>query len=1070
MIPSPSRMNKILFAIACCFVFAATPVRAETTTSMDTQQIFQNLKLSLDMAWVLIAAALVLLMQVGFMLLETGLVRSKNSINVAQKNLLDFTFSVLIFAAFGFMFSFGQSNGYWVGFDKNYFFLQNLDSWHYAVFAFQVMFCGTAATIISGAVAERMRLGAYIWCSIITAGLIYPFFAHWAWGSALYENSSAFLAEAGFVDFAGSTVVHGTGGWIALAACLIIGPRIGRYDNAGRPLRIQGHSAALATTGAFLLFVGWIGFNGGSTLSASSEVAHIIVNTVVAAAAGAAVGYVLGWYRDRIILPENSISGMLGGLVAITAGCHILTPDTSAIIGLLGGICAVLGVTVIEKWLKVDDAVNAIAVHGIAGVCGTLGLALLAPVDSLPLGDRTAQFLVQLEGVAINFAWCFGLGYAALKVVNIWIPLRVEASAESIGMNEAEHGTRLGIGHVEDALDKLIAGKADLSMRLQVTPGDDAERVTRMFNALMDTIQNEENEQLKAADAKRTREESERLSALANATFDAIVISVDGRVVDGNAALEDLLGYPVEQLKMRGLYEFVQHDLAGTLEEHLVKAEKEPHEIQFTHRSGELIPVEIRTRVIAYRGIPARVSALVDLRDRKKAEAQILHLAQHDPLTDLPNRAVFSAELNQAIEQTLLGYETSALLLLDLDRFKDINDLHGHPIGDTVIRVTAQRLRKNTRGCDTVSRLGGDEFAIIQHKIQFANQAEDMAHRLVRILSEPINCGNGLVIRPSASIGVAMIGKHGTVPEQIISNADIALYTAKNLGRHTYCLFQDGMGDKVRQRRELESDMHKALAEGQFELYYQPRLNLHTQEIDAYEALIRWNHPEKGMINPGDFITIAEDTGQIIQIGRWVLHNALNTATEFISNARISINVSPLQFRDADFVEEVRTAIEAANVAADRIELEITENLLIEDDARALSILTQLKSIGVKISLDDFGVGYSSLGYLSRFPFDTIKIDRSFVQEAGTNFNSLAILETLVRLGRALKMTIVAEGIEEAEQLKLLASYGCDEVQGFLLGRPEPLRRLRTTVPLEITLALAGGEDELEAAPEKQLA
>jgi ammonium transporter, Amt family len=532
---------------------------AALADDISTSKTFINepLQQSLDMTWMMVAAALVLMMQVGFMLLEAGLVRSKNSINVAQKNLLDFTFSVLLFAAVGFMFAFAPSDGFIVGFDQNLLLLQNLDPWQYAFFAFQVMFCGTAATIVSGAVAERMRLIAYVWCSVFTAGIIYPVFTHWAWGSALSPNDSAFLAEKGFVDFAGSTVVHGTGGWIGLAACIVIGARIGRFDPEGRPMRIQGHSSVLATAGAFILFVGWIGFNGGSTLSATSDIAMIIVNTVIAAASGGAGGYILGWTQDRIILPEKSLSGLLGGLVAVTAGCHVLTPFGAAIVGLLGGIAAVYANLFIEQRLKIDDPVGVVGVHGVAGVIGTLGLAFLAPADRLPLGSGGAQFLVQLEGVVINFVWCFGLGFAFLKVLSRFMTLRVCPADEEIGMNEAEHGTRLGIGHVEDALDNVIAGKADLNMRLKVSPGDDSERLTRMFNALMDTIQNEEVAQIKAADAKRSREESERLSALANATFDAIVISVDGRILDGNAALEDLLGYNIEQLKMRGLYEFV---------------------------------------------------------------------------------------------------------------------------------------------------------------------------------------------------------------------------------------------------------------------------------------------------------------------------------------------------------------------------------------------------------------------------------------------------------------------------------------------------------------------------------
>jgi Amt family ammonium transporter len=1012
-----------------------------------------GLKGSLDMAWVLLAAGLVLLMQVGFMLLEAGLVRSKNSINVAQKNLLDLAISVLFFGVFGFMLAFGEAGGWFAGVDQRLFMLSDLEPWSYTMFAFQVMFCGTAATIISGAVAERMRLAAYIWCAVFTAGLIYPVFAHWAWGNVLFADASAFLAAAGFVDFAGSTVVHGTGAWVALAAAILIGPRLGRFDASGRPFRIQGHSSVLATAGALVLFVGWLGFNGGSTFEVSSDVPHILANTVLAAAAGTAAGYLSGRHKDRVILPENSISGLLGGLVAVTAGCHILTPAGAIVIGFLGGAAAVYGAVFLERVARVDDPVGAISVHGFAGVCGTLGLAFLAPVDSLPLGGRIDQAIAQLQGVLANFLWCFGAGYLLLKLVDMFLPLRVDAAGEDLGMNEAEHGTRLGIGHVEDALDRLIVGKADLSMRLSVAKGEDSERLTRLFNALMDTIQNEEQAQSRAADAKRTREEAERMSALANATFDAIVISVDGRILDGNRAFEDLLEFPLEKLKMRGLYEFVENELAGTLEEHLIRAEKQPREVTLINRSGDEVPVEIRTRVISYRGTPTRVSALVDLRERKKAEAQILHLAQHDPLTDLPNRAVFNAELKRAVVKCRRDGLSAALLLLDLDRFKDINDLHGHPVGDTVIRVTAERLRDTSRRSDTIARLGGDEFAIIQTGIAFANQAQDMAHRLVNTMSMPIDCGDGLIVNPSVSIGISLITS-GDSEEKIISDADIALYNAKSRGRHTYSLFEEGMGAEVRLRRELEQDLDQAISNGEFELYYQPRLSVSTGEIDSYEALIRWNHPERGLIPPGEFIPVAEGSGQIIAIGKFVLEEALRAAAHDIPKGRISVNVSPVQFRDMKFVEDVKSIIQASGIPACRLELEITENSLIEDDARAASILALLKEIGVDISLDDFGVGYSSLGYLNRFPFDCLKIDRSFVRDAEEGHNSMAIVEMVVRLGCLLDMRIVAEGVEDIDKLVLLGRHGCDEVQGYLIGKPEPLKDLVTSVPPEVQQAL----------------
>ncbi len=373
----------------------------------------------LDMTWLLVAAGLVMLMQVGFLLLEAGMVRSKNSINVAQKNLLDFVFGVVAFAAVGFMIAFGRSEGLPFGTQTDFYFLRNVDPWQSAFFVFQVMFCGTAATIVSGAVAERMKLSAYVFGSLFMSALIYPIFVHWAWGSALFANGTAFLSEMGFVDFAGSTVVHSTGGWVALAACMVIGPRIGRFNADGTSVRIAGHSPVLSTTGALLLFIGWIGFNGGSTFSASEDIAPIIMNTVLAGGMGTCVGYVIGFYQDGVILPEKANSGMLGGLVAVTAGCHILDPANALIIGAIGGAVAIFANAFVETRLKVDDAVGAIGVHAFAGVAGTLLLALLAPVEHLPAGGRLAQLHVQLVGIGINFYWSFGLGYAFFWTIDL---------------------------------------------------------------------------------------------------------------------------------------------------------------------------------------------------------------------------------------------------------------------------------------------------------------------------------------------------------------------------------------------------------------------------------------------------------------------------------------------------------------------------------------------------------------------------------------------------------------------------------------------------------------------------
>ena len=422
---------------------------------------------------------------------------------------------------------------------------------------------------------------------------------------------------------------------------------------------------------------------------------------------------------------------------------------------------------------------------------------------------------------------------------------------------------------------------------------------------------------------------------------------------------------------------------------------------------------------------------------------------------------MFGHRLEQLVGSIENSGNGAAIILIDLDRFKDINDLHGHLVGDKVIQATAERLLGCTRRTDTVARMGGDEFAIIQRDIQFSNQVADMAHRLVDVLAQPINCGDGLILRTGASVGIALCPAHGTDIETIISRADTALYKAKSLGRNTFSIFEQGMDEAVRKRQRLEADLSAAIEEEQFELYLQPRLDIATQQIKSYEALIRWNHPVKGLIMPGDFIPVAEQSNRIVAIGEWVLRRACAIASADLEDERISVNVSPLQFREKDFVETVRTTLEAASLDPSRLEIEITENVLIDDDKHALRILKELKGLGVRVALDDFGTGYSSLGYLSRFPFDAIKIDRTFVQAIQQTENALAIVETIVRLGRALGMAIVAEGVETIEELQLLAGEGCNEIQGYLVGRPEPLSRLCKVPPQEVIEALDAGSSEL---------
>jgi len=386
----------------------------------------------LDIVWILICTGLVMLMQAGFCCLESGLVRAKNSINVAIKNLADFCVSSGIFWIFGFAIMFGTSYKGFLG-TSGFFFGGDIRTWLIAFFLFQLVFCGTATTIISGAVAERMRFSGYLIVAIIVSGFIYPIIGHWAWGGAESGATTGWLARKGFIDFAGSTVVHSTGGWVSLAAVIILGPRIGRYTKAGTT--IHGHDLPMATLGIFLLWFGWFGFNGGSTLGISEKIPLILVNTNLAAAFGGFVGMGLSWkilHRSDV---GHIMNGSLAGLVGITASCHIMVPWAAVLIGSIASVIC-FGATMLMEKLKIDDAVGAVSVHCCGGIWGTLAVALFSDPDAWGTGlGRWEQFLVQAMGVGSAFVWAFGVGFSLLWIVNRWFPLRVTVEEERVGLN-----------------------------------------------------------------------------------------------------------------------------------------------------------------------------------------------------------------------------------------------------------------------------------------------------------------------------------------------------------------------------------------------------------------------------------------------------------------------------------------------------------------------------------------------------------------------------------------------------------------------------------------------------------
>ncbi|MCI5077298.1 ammonium transporter [Oricola sp.] len=1005
----------------------------------------------LDAFWILVAAALVLLMQIGFLLLEAGAVRTKNAVNVAQKNLLDLAFAVIAFFSIGYMIGFGPSHGSLpIGFDPRLMFLRDISSREALLFIFQVMFCGTAATIIAGAVAERMKLSTYVLLSFLTAALIYPIFVHWAWGAAHGAAEGAWLGNLGFVDFAGSTVVHSTGAWIALAACLVLRPRIGRFDADGRPVRFTGHSPVLSAAGTLMLFVGWIGFNGGSTLAASAQVAEIVLNTVLAGAAGAGAAYAYFHYKEHAAYPERATNGMIGGLVAITAGCHLLDPGAALLVGLFGGLIASWGNNFLETRLRVDDAVGAVGAHGFAGVFGTLALALLAPASSLPTGSHLDQLYTQAIGVAANFSWAFGIGLVLMLVLNRLTAIRVDQPTEQRGLNVSEHQALIGTAHVEEAMRSLNRGDADLSMRLETRNGDDAQDLTDAFNDLMRNLEATEFRRRHDDDIRRSAEEADRLAAFADATFEAIVLAGEHRVIDANSAAERLFGIPTAQMRGRFVKElFPTADWPGALS-HLQDHTERPTETHIRPLEGVKVPVEFRCRTIDYSGRTTQVLAFADLRERKKAEARIYHLAMHDTLTDLPNRAHFNQRLRDLLGRLGTDKASVALLLIDLDQFKNINDLHGHPSGDAVIVAVAERLRMLSGPGDCVARLGGDEFAFVQADINFPNQAADLAHRLLHALSEPVLLPTGDTIRPGASIGVAIAPRDADDAETLFQHCDVSLYAAKNNGRNTYAVYEPGMGEELRSRQEMEEALKTAIAEEQFELHFQPRLDVASGTIISYEALLRWEHPVRGRISPVEFIPVAEQSNLIVGLGEWALRKACETATRHFGDVRVSVNVSPRQFRGKEFSDTVQRVLSATGLHPSRLELEVTESLFIDNANKAFAVLNELKAMGVHIALDDFGSGYSSLNYVNHFPFDTIKIDQSFIREMNEATNALHIIDTILRLSAGLGMSVVAEGVEYEAQLEKLVAMGCKEIQGFLVSRPVPVSELPVEVPAHV--------------------
>jgi diguanylate cyclase (GGDEF)-like protein len=450
-----------------------------------------------------------------------------------------------------------------------------------------------------------------------------------------------------------------------------------------------------------------------------------------------------------------------------------------------------------------------------------------------------------------------------------------------------------------------------------------------------------------------------------------------------------------------------------------------------------------RTFKIRHRPMPdgGWVATHEDITEQRRSEVKIEYMAHHDALTDLANRVLLNERLEHALGRRIHREQMVAVHHLDLDQFKAVNDTFGHPAGDKLLKIVADRLRGLVRETDTIARMGGDEFVVVQAPIRDPAEATSLAQHIIRLMSEPFDLdGHQAVI--GASIGIAVGPGDGLRPDRLLRNADLALYRAKGDGRGTFRFFEPAMDLQMQTRRIMEQDLRKALPAGEFELYYQPVVNLASSEISGFEALIRWNHPKQGLVAPAAFIPLAEEIGFIVPMGEWVIRQACATAAQWPGNLHVAVNISAAQFRSPGLMQVIVGALATSGLHPTRLEIEITETVLLHNKETTLAVLHQLRALGIRIAMDDFGTGYSSLTYLQCFPFDKIKIDRSFVKDVTENTGSLNIVRAVAAMAKGMGMTATAEGVETREQLDMITSEGCAEMQGFLFSRPLPAHEI----------------------------
>ena len=609
---------------------------------------------------------------------------------------------------------------------------------------------------------------------------------------------------------------------------------------------------------------------------------------------------------------------------------------------------------------------------------------------------------------------------------------------------------RTASGEVDlDVLAELVSSAYEQSDR-------DRRRTDRSISLMIEELDqlNRGLEQLVAerTSALREREEETRAWNLrVNAAFNnmsqaVMMYDASGRLVMCNRRYHEMYGLSPDVIKpgMHVRETLVHRKRTGTFpddpDKHIKIVLAAVAERRILNRLIELYDgraIAVMTQPMADGGW---VVTHEDVTERRRAEQQIAHMARHDSLTDLPNRTLLRDRLAQALGGVHRG-DRVAVLYLDLDHFKAVNDTLGHHIGDELLMVVARRLRSSIRDVDTVARVGGDEFAVIQTGVRRPTDTVILARRICEAVRAPYEL-HGHAVMLDTSIGIAVAPNHGTEPNELLRNADMALYGAKADGRGAYRFFEAAMEARMKARRSLELALRKALGNGQFELHYQPLVSLHDWRVTCCEALLRWRHPDRGMISPAEFIPVAEEIGLIVPLGEWVLRKACADAARWPHDVKVAVNLSAIQVMNRNLVPVVLGALAAAGLPARRLEIEITESVLMQNTEATLAALHRLHELGVHISMDDFGTGYSSLSSLRSFPFDKIKIDRCFVSGLADGDDSVAIVLAIAGLAKNLGIVTTAEGVETDEQLQQIKALGCGEMQGYLFSPPRPVEEI----------------------------